>query len=335
MSGNLSFSLCNISHHARSKVVKSPVLTRTVPVVAPLKPLRIEIVKRKKSEKQKEKKGIVVTPRSRELVLSLTGLAESGNSEKNTAGPLPSTPRSAEIALMLAGGIGTQPEQTSSTRKKKSKKKTVKKNSTADKGKLQKKRKKQIVQKRGLIWKGPRAWSSSEDKLLTTAVEKYGAKNWKQIAMHVPDRNDCQCLQRYKKVLKPGLVRGAWNFEEDKKLKEILYKKMKEIGRTEEEMVRPTPVRGKWVTNWQEIADQLEGRTSKQCRERWCNHLDPSIKRGNWTPKEDKLIKSKYNEIGSKWSAISRMLPGRTENAVKIRFKSLERSAARKGKLES
>lgn len=318
----------------RSKIVKSPVLTRTAADVSPLKPLRIEIVKRKKAVcKQKEETGLVVTPRSRELVLSLTGLADSGNSEQNTARPLASTPRSAEIALMLASGIGTQPEQTSGTKKTKSKKnKAVIKKSTAGKGKVLKKNKNQIVQKRGLIRKGPRAWSAVEDKLLTSAVEKYGAKNWKQIAMHVPDRNDCQCLQRYKKVLKPGLIRGAWNFEEDRKLKEILYKKMKEIGRTEEEIVRPTPVRGKWVKNWQEIADQLEGRTSKQCRERWCNHLDPSIKRGNWSPKEDKLIKSKYHEIGSKWSAISRMLPGRTENAVKIRFKSLERSAAKIGK---
>ena len=31
-------------------------------------------------------------------------------------------------------------------------------------------------------------------------------------------------------------------------------------------------------------------RTGKQCRERWHNHLDPSIKKGIWGKEEDKLL---------------------------------------------
>ena len=35
---------------------------------------------------------------------------------------------------------------------------------------------------------------------------------------------------------------------------------------------------------WSVIAAQLPGRIGKQCRERWFNHLDPDIKKGDWTP---------------------------------------------------
>lgn len=34
----------------------------------------------------------------------------------------------------------------------------------------------------------------------------------------------------------------------------------------------------------------LRGRTSKQCRERWHNHLDPSLKKAKWTNEELLLL---------------------------------------------
>jgi len=37
---------------------------------------------------------------------------------------------------------------------------------------------------------------------------------------------------------------------------------------------------------WAHIAQQLPRRNGKQCRERWHNHLDPSICREEWTPGE-------------------------------------------------
>ena len=41
---------------------------------------------------------------------------------------------------------------------------------------------------------------------------------------------------------------------------------------------------------WSVIAAQLPGRIGKQCRERWFNHLDPDIKKGDWTPDEDAVL---------------------------------------------
>ena len=63
----------------------------------------------------------------------------------------------------------------------------------------------------------------------------------------------------------------------------------------------------------------MQGRTSKQCRERWAHHLDPSINRGPYSAEEDKTILELQAQMGNKWSEIARMMPGRTENAVKVR----------------
>ena len=66
----------------------------------------------------------------------------------------------------------------------------------------------------------------------------------------------------------------------------------------------------------------LQGRIGKQCRERWYNHLNPSIKKGNWTVQEDKVLFRSQFVFGNRWSEISKLLPGRTENSVKNRFTS-------------
>ncbi len=41
---------------------------------------------------------------------------------------------------------------------------------------------------------------------------------------------------------------------------------------------------------WTLISKHLKGRTGKQCRERWHNHLNPDIKKCAWTEDEDRLI---------------------------------------------
>lgn len=156
----------------------------------------------------------------------------------------------------------------------------------------------------------PRRWTSAEDSALKSAVARHGEKNWKAIAEHVPGRNHVQCLQRWKKVLRPGLVKGHWTGDEDSLLRVLVARGPK---------------------NWGEVAVQIPGRTAKQCRERWCNHLDPRIKKGGWTPLEDEALVEAQAYLGKKWAQISKYLPGRTENAVKIRWKSLTRRAAARG----
>merc|ERR1712070_256158 len=138
----------------------------------------------------------------------------------------------------------------------------------------------------------------------------YGESKWRAIAKRVGTRNHVQCLQRWKKVLKPGLIKGQWSLEEDQKLVALVKKGFK---------------------NWGQLAMHMEGRTSKQCRERWCHHLDPKINKSNFSAEEDRMILRLQAEKGNKWADISQSLPGRTENAVKSRWKALMRNTNNSG----
>eukprot|EP00935_MAST-01C_sp_MAST-1C-sp1_P000576 g576.t1 len=68
----------------------------------------------------------------------------------------------------------------------------------------------------------PRKWTPDEDALLSKAVKVHGAKNWKAISEMVPGRNHTQCLQRWGKVLAPGLKKGHWRKEEDEMLAQVV-----------------------------------------------------------------------------------------------------------------
>lgn len=81
---------------------------------------------------------------------------------------------------------------------------------------------------------------------------------------------------------------------------------------------------------WNKIAEHFNAemgvtynRTGKQCRQRWMNILDPSIKKDRWSIKEDLILLQRQQELGNKWIEISLYLNGRTESMIKNRFQSL------------
>lgn len=73
---------------------------------------------------------------------------------------------------------------------------------------------------------------------------------------------------------------------------------------------------------WSIIARSFKNRIGKQCRERWHNHLNPEVRKDAWTTGEDKLIIELVDQIGSRWAAIAKQLPGRTDNSIKNRYYS-------------
>ena len=76
---------------------------------------------------------------------------------------------------------------------------------------------------------------------------------------------------------------------------------------------------------WAVVSSKVDGRTSKQCRERWHNHLNPEINNNPWTETEDDTIMYSYQLIGPKWATIAKKLYGRTDHAVKKRFNAIHR----------
>ena len=56
-------------------------------------------------------------------------------------------------------------------------------------------------------------WTPAEDDLLKSAVQEFGGKNWRRISSKIEGRTDVQCLHRWQKVLRPGLVKGPWTKE--------------------------------------------------------------------------------------------------------------------------
>jgi hypothetical protein len=77
--------------------------------------------------------------------------------------------------------------------------------------------------------------------------------------------------------------------------------------------------------DWITISYLMPGRNLRQCRERWCYYLSPTVCLAPFTPDEDSLLRDKYAEMGPKWKAMAIHFHARTDIKLKNRWLLLER----------
>lgn len=113
--------------------------------------------------------------------------------------------------------------------------------------------------------------------------------------------------------------RSNWSKEEDRVLMEIVQARAK---------------RGQWRIVAEQVCARVAGSSKKAkcCRERWTNHLDPSVNNDPWTQNEIEIYEKHIQEFGKRWSEISKRLSGRTDHAIKNRFYSEKRKTQRQSR---
>ncbi|VVB11409.1 unnamed protein product [Arabis nemorensis] len=70
--------------------------------------------------------------------------------------------------------------------------------------------------------------------------------------------------------------------------------------------------------NWNAVRKKTWlARCGKSCRLRWANHLRPNLRKGSFSPHEERLIIQLHSQLGNKWARMAAQLPGRTDNEIK------------------
>ncbi|XP_074746989.1 snRNA-activating protein complex subunit 4 isoform X1 [Strix uralensis] len=169
-------------------------------------------------------------------------------------------------------------------------------------------------------WEHPsinkKEWTEEEIERLKTIAAEHGYLDWQTIAQELgTNRTPFQCLQKYQ-VYNKDLKRKEWTKDEDQMLLELV-----------EEMRVGSHI------PYKKIAYYMEGRDSAQLIYRWTKSVDPSLKKGPWTPEEDAMLLAAVKKYGERdWYKIRTEVPGRSDAQCRDRYLKALHCDVKKGK---
>ncbi|NXW44800.1 SNPC4 protein, partial [Nyctiprogne leucopyga] len=169
-------------------------------------------------------------------------------------------------------------------------------------------------------WEHPsinkKEWTEEEIERLKKIAAKHGYLDWQTIAQELgTNRTPFQCLQKYQAYNK-DLKRKEWTKDEDQMLLELV-----------QEMRVGSHI------PYKKIAYYMEGRDSAQLIYRWTKSVDPSLKKGPWTPEEDAMLLAAVRKYGERdWYKIRTEVPGRSDAQCRDRYLKALHCDVKKGK---
>ncbi|NWT25415.1 SNPC4 protein, partial [Cardinalis cardinalis] len=147
-------------------------------------------------------------------------------------------------------------------------------------------------------------WTEEELDRLKQIAAEHSCLDWQSIAQELgTSRTPFQCLQKYQ-LYNKDLKRKEWTKDEDQMLLELV-----------QEMRVGSHI------PYKKIAYYMEGRDSAQLIYRWTKSVDPSLKKGPWTPEEDAMLMAAVKKYKEKdWYKIRREVPGRSDAQCRDRY---------------
>ncbi|KAM9360728.1 snRNA-activating protein complex subunit 4 [Symphorus nematophorus] len=148
-------------------------------------------------------------------------------------------------------------------------------------------------------------WSKEEVQQLRDVSRRHQERDWESIAAELgTGRTAFLCLQTFQRFVSDSLRHGSWTPAEDALLRELVDKMR--IGN---------------FIPYTQMSYFMEGRDPAQIIYRWSQVLDPSLKKGPWTPQEDQLLLQAVARYGEKdWWKIRLDVPGRTDGSCRDRY---------------
>ncbi|NXI96541.1 SNPC4 protein, partial [Psophia crepitans] len=169
-------------------------------------------------------------------------------------------------------------------------------------------------------WEHPsinkKEWTEEEIERLKKIAADHGYLDWQMIAQELgTNRTPFQCLQKYQ-IYNKDLKRKEWTKDEDQMLLELV-----------QEMRVGSHI------PYKKIAYYMEGRNSAQLIYRWTKSVDPSLKKGPWTPEEDAMLLAAVKKYGERdWYKIRTEVPGRSDAQCRDRYLKALHCDVKKGK---